>query len=45
MKALIIEIATILFTAPLGLVNVPIKEEAGESEEKPYHHWKDIFYC
>jgi len=38
MKALIVEIATVLFTAPLGLVNLPIKEETGEKQQ-PMNFW------
>ena len=38
MKALVIEIATVLFTAPLGLVKVNPQPESGE-KQPPMNFW------
>ena len=38
MKALVIEIATVLFTAPLGLVKVNPQSESGE-KQPPMNFW------
>ena len=40
MKALVIEIATVLFTAPLGLVKVTPQPESGEKQ--PHMNFWDI---